>query len=443
MTRRAAVFVVALVAAALVGVGLLVVPGSPLEERPTLGLDLQGGLEVTLQAVPPRDRELTEEDLDRSVEIMRDRVDRLGVAEPEIRTQGDDQISIQLPGVKDPAAAAAIIGKTAQLELFDLEKNLVAPSIDARSRQPIATAKLYDLLAGQQALAAPRRARHVLRLPAEGQEARPWAGRDASRPRSRNGTASCPQVTSSSPCRPRRSSSSVAPGEVVCPGVAELEPTTNSYYLLRFTPPDVPEMTGEDLDLEGTRQDFDTTTGEPIVLMDFTDDGADTFEEITRDVAQRGQAPLQHGRRRPGRLPQLPPALRDRARPRDQVVADDRLRGVPGRHLGLERRADLGPRRRGGGEGPGARAADGCAPGRVPYPRSDRDLGDAREGLARGGEDRSARRPPRGRVLPARLLPLPRSRRRRRPDRLRRRSSTRRSSSSTSPSPSRASPGSC
>ena len=107
MTRRAAVLVVGLVAAALVGVALLAVPGSPLEQRPTLGLDLQGGLEVTLQAVPPKDRKLTKEDLDRSVSIMRSRVDKLGVAEPEIRTQGSDQISIQLPGVKDPAAAAA------------------------------------------------------------------------------------------------------------------------------------------------------------------------------------------------------------------------------------------------------------------------------------------------------------------------------------------------
>ncbi len=96
-----------LVAAALVGVALLAIPGSPLEQRPTLGLDLQGGLEVTLQAVPPNDRKLTKEDLDRSVSIMRSRVDKLGVAEPEIRTQGSDQISIQLPGVKDPAAAAA------------------------------------------------------------------------------------------------------------------------------------------------------------------------------------------------------------------------------------------------------------------------------------------------------------------------------------------------
>ena len=126
MTRRAAIVVVALVVAALVGVALMVIPSSPIHQKPTLGLDLQGGLEITKQAVPPKGRKLTKEDLDRSVTIMRDRVDRLGVSEPEIRTQGNDQITIQLPGVKDPEAAAKIIGKTAQLELYDLETSLVA-----------------------------------------------------------------------------------------------------------------------------------------------------------------------------------------------------------------------------------------------------------------------------------------------------------------------------
>ena len=178
MTRRAAVLVVALAAAALVGVALLAIPGSPLERRPTLGLDLQGGLEVTLQAVPPRDRELTKADLDRSVEIMRSRVDRLGVAEPEIRTQGDDQISIQLPGVDDPAAAANIIGKTAQLELFDLEKTFVAPSIDgldaAADRDGSSTTSR-----GQRCAARSAAIRSVLRLPGEGEEARPRPRRDA------------------------------------------------------------------------------------------------------------------------------------------------------------------------------------------------------------------------------------------------------------------------
>jgi SecD/SecF fusion protein len=58
---------------------------------------------------------------------------------------------------------------------------------------------------------------------------------------------------------------------------------------MRYTPPEVPEMTGSDLKLSGTRQDFDTRTGEPIVLMDFTDKGGKKFEDITRDIAQRGK----------------------------------------------------------------------------------------------------------------------------------------------------------
>ncbi len=289
MTRRAAIFVVGLVAAALVVVALLAIPGSPLEQRPTLGLDLQGGLEVTLQAVPPKDRKLTKEDLDRSVSIMRSRVDKLGVAEPEIRTQGSDQISIQLPGVKDPAAAAGIIGKTAQLELFDLERDLVSPSIDARTRQPIATPKLYDLLAGQQALAGKgtpdtyyvfeTKGKKLVRGPVQTKQAAlaKWGGKLPPGHK----LFAVPPNTVVVRCG--------AGGAVVCPGVAQTNPTQNSWYLMRYTPPEVPEMTGSDLKLSGTRQDFDTRTGEPIVLMDFTGKGGKKFEEITRDIAQRGK----------------------------------------------------------------------------------------------------------------------------------------------------------
>ena len=288
MTRRAALIIVGFVAAAVVAVGLVALPASPLYQAPTLGLDLQGGLEVTLQAVPPRDRDLTQDDLDRSVEIMRNRVDKLGTTEPEIRTQGDDQISIQLPGVKNPQAAAAIIGKTAQLELFDLQANLVAPSIDSRTKQPIATPKLYDLLAGQQALAAKgepetyyvfqTKGKRLVRGPVQTRQSA-LARWDGKLPAGHKLFAVPPETVVVS----------CGIGEEVCPGVAETEPTRNSWYLFRFTPPEVPEMTGKDLDLDGTRQDFDTRTGEPIVLMDFTDAGAEKFEDITREIAQRGK----------------------------------------------------------------------------------------------------------------------------------------------------------
>src|SRR6186997_3725167 len=113
-----------LIVAAVVGAILLIVPGSPAHKKAHLGLDLQGGLEVVLQAVPPKDHKITTADLDRSVTIMRNRIDKLGVTEPEIRKQGSDQIVIQLAGVHDPAKAAQLIGKTAQLMLFDFESDL-------------------------------------------------------------------------------------------------------------------------------------------------------------------------------------------------------------------------------------------------------------------------------------------------------------------------------
>jgi preprotein translocase subunit SecD len=141
-----------LIVAAVVGAVLLIVPGSPAHKKAHLGLDLQGGLEVVLKAVPPKNHKITTADLDRSVSIMRNRIDKLGVSEPEIRKQGSDQIVIQLAGVHDPKKAAELIGKTAQLELFDLEADLTGPSISSQGI-PSAATSLYDLLATQQAQA--------------------------------------------------------------------------------------------------------------------------------------------------------------------------------------------------------------------------------------------------------------------------------------------------
>jgi len=62
--------------------------------------------------------------LDRTVEIVRSRVDSLGVAEPQIQKQGTDRIIVQLPGVSDPARAQEVIGKTAQLSIVLLPQEL-------------------------------------------------------------------------------------------------------------------------------------------------------------------------------------------------------------------------------------------------------------------------------------------------------------------------------
>ncbi|RDI74980.1 secD: protein-export membrane protein SecD [Gaiella occulta] len=286
MTRRAALVVVSLVVVALVGVALLAIPGSPIHKKTTLGLDLQGGLEVTLQAVPPKDRPLTKADLERSVSIMRDRVDRLGVSEPEIRTQGSDQIAIQLPGVKDPAAAAKIIGKTATLELYDLEANLAPPSIDAR-RFPVEKASVYDLLAGQQALAARGAPDQYWLFDGKKKLVAGPVSTKAAALRKFGGRV--PKAFKLFAVPPGTVVVSCAPGDI-CPTQSggNIAPV-RLWYLLKYDPPAVPEMTGADLKLSGTRQDFDTQTNQPIVTMQFTKAGARKFAEITRREAQRGK----------------------------------------------------------------------------------------------------------------------------------------------------------
>src|SRR2546423_13835622 len=137
--------------AVLGGVAALAVAGSPVHRKATLGLDLQGGLEVILKANPPKGHKLTTDDLNRSIDIMRNRIDKLGVAEPEIRKQGSDQIVIQLAGVHDPASAAKLIGKTAVLEFYDFEADLTGPSVNGlTARVPVASASLFDLLSAPQ-----------------------------------------------------------------------------------------------------------------------------------------------------------------------------------------------------------------------------------------------------------------------------------------------------
>jgi SecD/SecF fusion protein len=292
VSRRNSYLVLGLLAAALIGVALMAIPASPLHQKPTLGLDLQGGLEVTLQAVPPADRKLTKEDLDRSVEIMRNRVDKLGVTEPEIRTQGSDQIVIQLPGVKDPEAAAQIIGTTAQLELFDLETSLVGPSISLQG-QPVETASLYALLAQVQSLVKDGKsdAYYVVNPKTKRVVSGPYAS-EADALKKSHGKLPAGREIFAVP--DNMVVITCGKGAVVCPGGggAGVAPVRTWYYLFKYDPPNIPQMTGEDLKLSGTRADFDTSPGaggSPIVTMEFTNSGADAFERITRDEWIRGK----------------------------------------------------------------------------------------------------------------------------------------------------------
>jgi len=92
-----------------------------LGKKPLLGLDLQGGASVVL--APVGKANVSNETLDQAINVIRSRVDGVGVAEPDIQRQGKN-IVIQLPGVKDTDRVLALVGQTAQLRF----RPVVAPA---------------------------------------------------------------------------------------------------------------------------------------------------------------------------------------------------------------------------------------------------------------------------------------------------------------------------
>jgi SecD/SecF fusion protein len=80
-----------------------------------LGLDLRGGTQIVLEAKAGPDRPVDGDTLARTLEVLRRRVDQLGVAEPTLQRSGDRRVIVELPGVYDPTEATEVIGRTAQL----------------------------------------------------------------------------------------------------------------------------------------------------------------------------------------------------------------------------------------------------------------------------------------------------------------------------------------
>lgn len=101
-----------------------------------LGLDLQGGIHVVLRVKLEEIEEAGRDDaVDRAIQIIRNRVDGLGVAEPVIQKQGNDRIIVDLPGYTDANRAEELIGQTALLEFKLLETldnaNLLIAKMDS------------------------------------------------------------------------------------------------------------------------------------------------------------------------------------------------------------------------------------------------------------------------------------------------------------------------
>ena len=92
----------------------------PVTESTRLGLDLQGGVSAQLKGSQTGGGNVTREEMEQASDLIRQRIDRLGVAEPDVRVQGENQIVVQIPGVEKPDEVIDIIGRTAQLGFYQV-----------------------------------------------------------------------------------------------------------------------------------------------------------------------------------------------------------------------------------------------------------------------------------------------------------------------------------
>ncbi len=119
------------IGAIVVSLLLIFAPWQPPQERPCtvreirLGLDLCGGVTLTLEAQIPEGTSLDDRQkiMDRSISVLETRVNVLGVTEPIITQAGDTRIVVQLPGTTDPDQARQLVGSTALLEFRKVVKS--------------------------------------------------------------------------------------------------------------------------------------------------------------------------------------------------------------------------------------------------------------------------------------------------------------------------------
>jgi preprotein translocase subunit SecD len=103
---------------------------TPISHNIRLGLDLQGGAQVVLQAVPEEGKTVTNDDMEKLMAVMRQRVDSFGVTEPVLQREGSDRLIIELAGVDDPEEAIALLGRTAKLEFKEPNGNVIVTGAD-------------------------------------------------------------------------------------------------------------------------------------------------------------------------------------------------------------------------------------------------------------------------------------------------------------------------
>ena len=286
MTRRRRSFFVLLLVSVLIGASLAVLD----RRETTLGLDLQGGVQLVYEAEPTAQQPtVTPEALQRAMDIMRERVDALGVSEPELLQSGGNQIEVDLPGVGNAERAAQQVGTTAQLSFYDWEANLLGQ--DCRADADENADQKRPITGFFQAV---RQASHC-------EPQRDGDNSAADRPRfyafDRDSKRALNKGQPSDTREAALEDLDVAEREhaevvEVPEGILVVRdqkpradaPDPDRFWVLQ----DDPALSGTDI--RNPEQHFDEQAGnEPIVRFEFTDRGREAFQEITRAIAQRGR----------------------------------------------------------------------------------------------------------------------------------------------------------
>jgi SecD/SecF fusion protein len=284
--RRRNIFVL------LAVLGLIAASVAVIATKPTrLGLDLQGGVQLVYEASPTKQTpEVTPDGLDRALDIMRERVDALGVAEPELQRAGDRQIDVSLPGVKNAERAERQVGTTAQMFFYDWEPNILDADCRANPEQ---------VNGGQQAVTGLFNAvRIASKCDAVSDDDNTHNGLFYAFDKQSN-----QPINEGIPEESREDLEEDLAAQNLTESAKILEVPAGIIVLRDEDrrPPDEqrgevdrwwvlldnPVLSGSDI--KNPEQNFENGSGgPPIVTMDFSDEGRDAFAETTREIAQRG-----------------------------------------------------------------------------------------------------------------------------------------------------------
>ena len=176
MRRAAPIFIIVIAVLAIV-IDFVALPmpsndGTTRRLETKLGLDLRGGLRIEYQVLPAEGKAPTRDDLAVMRQIIVNRIDKSGVAEPQVVAQGSDRIIVEMPGVQNPDQIRDLVGTTGRLDFVPLGQTQMVQDQDVggdvlATKCDETTTELCVLFSGDQVAAAyDRRQRD---RPADGQ----------------------------------------------------------------------------------------------------------------------------------------------------------------------------------------------------------------------------------------------------------------------------------